>query len=90
MLFDPRWQNTRKHSLSDFVAWLELQPADGTYIWDDSDVCLCAQYYGKRYWYEADDATRRTDGVRLDDIAKKWPRTYGGALERARRFAGAS
>jgi hypothetical protein len=88
MLFDPRWQNTRKHSLSDFVAWLELQPADGTYVWDDSHVCLCAQYYGMKDWYPVDDAIGARDGVRLDNIAKKWPRTYGGALERARAIVG--
>ena len=52
MLFNPAWKEAQtgdKFSLDTLIAWLERQPADGTYCYVMSNMCLLAQYYTEVY-----------------------------------------
>jgi hypothetical protein len=46
MLYDPKWEvKTDPFTLDSLIAWLEKQPADGTYCYDSNGCCILAQYF---------------------------------------------
>lgn len=89
-----------KFSVAGLVAWLEKQPADGTYMWIKAD-CLVGQYLqaigaplnvahyprvlaapgkGPKGPYDGDCQWPYVE------IACAYPRTFGAALARARKY----
>jgi hypothetical protein len=90
MLYDPKWEKTETkadpYSVHNLIAWLEQQPADSTYDYDDCHGgCLLGQFWasighawgrGQIYLDAPGDM-----GIR---VAAPHPRTFGGALQRAR------
>lgn len=90
-------------SLQGLIAWLEKQPADRVYCYADTGHCLLAQYFvasgfGPEVAVGAGNFSERVNGRwgrcrhysdALDDIAVKKPRTFGAALERARKAVSA-
>lgn len=77
------------------VTWLEKQPAGGRYSYVCGDRCLMAQYLraagftvcdvNPRSWRDYTTSHRLPKG--WDWVARGSGRTYGQALERARRVA---
>lgn len=97
MLYDKRWDNPEvkadPFSLESLIAWLEKQPAKRTYCYLDNGACLLGQYYLDRGF-----AAVHVGGMSVtlnghqqempddfSDIPVGHPRTFGGALRRARR-----
>lgn len=86
MLYDPKWAKPDLMSNEGFIRWLEQQPADGTYVYM-SCHCAIGEYleaHGSSYseklkggWQKMTDWNRR--------VTAPMPRTYGAALERARK-----
>ena len=82
-----------KPSLAGFIAWLEKQPADGTYNWGSAKKCAVAQYAESiaSSFCLVHEAVELRDGVRLDTVAygggnpANW--TFGSAFKRARKAA---
>jgi hypothetical protein len=70
------------------IAWLEMQPADTRYDYCDPYKCLVAQYL------QAHGLGRRDSGLTTSnlfslgwyDIVSAHPRTFGAALDRARKL----
>jgi hypothetical protein len=88
MLYDPKWEQQTKadpFKIETLIAWLEKQPADCRYDFDNCDgECLFGLYYtamGLKWWDEY--LEKHFDHTA---IACGWPETFGGALERARAF----
>lgn len=106
MLYDPKWEAPVKAdplTLPALVAWLAKHPADKIYCYSDGGHCLAAQYnkaIGRAYcmsiiglvgdpdstWIFDDYLERIAVGEAADQ--SDW--TFGGALERAKKFAAAS
>lgn len=96
MLYDPKWEVKIKpdtFSLESFIAWLEKQP-EGIYCFSDWGECLLAK------WLHSIDPQSHqikgengyiysVNGIAIDTFRFKnivWcePRTFGGALKRAK------
>ena len=100
MLYDPKWEKKTKKaellSLPRFIAWLESQPADHLYCYGDGGRCLLANYFHQNGRPKADFGGtfyRLTKNGPMHDlpqsfaeIAAEHPHTYGGALNRARKW----
>jgi hypothetical protein len=92
MLYDPKWEvKTDVHTLPSFIAWLETQPAEGTYDWDNCQgKCLIGQYMatcglgGRARNYPGFVRRSLKNGADLQIIACELPWTFGAALARAR------
>lgn len=97
MLYDKRWDKQVKFdslTLPPLVAWLETQPADKAYCFDDIGGCLLFHYLTGRGHRNVIVGGTNVDfddlrEVRLPrsfrDVAHDYPRTYGAALSRARK-----
>lgn len=97
MLYDPKW-NTKTAveplSVEGLIAWLERQPAGTKYDYGCNGHCLLATYLRAAHGWDPDiggtvyrDHKSGAFGklpAALNDIAWSGPRTYGGALKRAR------
>lgn len=102
MLYDPNWgvkQTETKadpHDIKSLIAWLEKQPGDQFYCFEDNGGCLLQQYFtscgledvsvgGFTY---AHAGICRIPGERLPEafriVARRHPHTFGAALTRAR------
>jgi hypothetical protein len=87
-------QRPIRTALLGLIVWLENQPADKIYCYEDSGRCLAAQYraaIGEKYIPPgADLSILRLPKSEwpftdiLEDVAVKKPRTFGAALKRAR------
>jgi hypothetical protein len=95
MLFNPKWKVQTKpdvFSLEGLIAWLEKQPAERTYCFEDNGGCLLAQYYLSQGYSQVGiggtsvtlDGKYRQMPDAFSDIPADHPRTFGGALSRAR------
>lgn len=97
MFFDPGTKTETKAdplSLDSLIAWLEKQRAGAVYCYEDHGQCLAAQYnrsidrdYSAPLCGWPPTAEDDFD-YRLEWIALQKPRTFGAALERARKLAG--
>lgn len=98
MLLDtksPYWQRqvtADPFTLESLIAWLEMQPADGTYIYTSSRNCVLCQYFRDMGFCNPrisisllcyDHGTVYFPKV-FDRIANKDDQTFGDALQRAR------
>lgn len=80
-------------SLESLIAWLEKQPGDNVYCYDDAGHCLHAQYFtAKRLnWSSLGNVCVLIDGGYRDlpasfqMTAQQRPHTFGAALDRARK-----
>ena len=102
MLYDPKWEVEIKAdplSLEGVIAWLEKQPADEAYDYDDcSGACLYGLYMAHHgFTWEASGACgkhvsspERSQFCDLVycEVAAEEPWTFGAALERARAAVG--
>jgi hypothetical protein len=96
MLYDKRWDKTEvkadPFSLESLIAWLEKQPTNVAYDWDDCDGgCLIGLYgnaigIGER-WKQFHSNLFESDRLY---IASRAPHTFGAALDRARKVLAAS
>ena len=97
MLHNPDWDKTKTNplSLDAVIAWLEKQPADGKYVYSDCRDCLAAQYnasIGREYHYwpnwhiEGRQPYMPTFDRQLETIAYGTPKTFGAALDRAKKL----
>src|SRR5438876_8043399 len=101
MLFDPKWQSPAKAeslSLACFVRWLERQPAQRSYEYQQPDGCLVAQWLkataperdhllapeevGALFGGNGDRIVLGDEILDLCDPVRN--RTFGAALARAR------
>lgn len=90
-------------SLAGLIGWLETQNPTETYCYADNGLCLLSQYFSARGYTNVNMASfgfSSKEGFRdlpagFNDIAldrgaalmgRDW--TFGGALERARKFDG--
>lgn len=95
MLYDPKWETKKPDvfSLESLIAWLETRPADKEYCFMSNDGCMLAQYYLAIGFKKVDiggmsitlDGHWQNMPDDFADIPADWPRTYGGALARARK-----
>lgn len=92
MLYDPKWEQKTgtKPSLQGFIAWLEQQPPDEAYEYWTCHECAIGQYLQSIGTTYTDQC--RTGVIRLlcdwnNQITRKYPRTLGAALDRARLYA---
>lgn len=70
MLYNPKWNKTRKRSLADLVAWLEKQNPDKEYNYYDSFTCLAALYNVEfEHFYEIPQHYWPTFDIQLENIA---------------------
>lgn len=87
--------------LDGLIAWLEKQPSGNSYDYGDGRKCLLAQYFKQNYDERACvSATTLFKGHTgstgdmpvcklpdyFDAVARGTPRTFGGALERAKGY----
>ncbi len=90
MLYDPKWERPTKvdpKSVEGLIAWLETMPSDGTYNWHDCKGGCLIGIYGQAIgvdWHDIHDYFYKLEDLR---IAGDKPWTFGGALDRARKFA---
>lgn len=86
MLYDPKWEaKADPMSLAALIAWLEKQPPDSKYdFMCISGGCLLDLYFGR--CTTPSEYVAFPESWRMD-IAPGFPRTFGGALERARALA---
>ncbi len=105
MLYDAkRWDKTGQdiYELSSLIAWLEKQPADREYCYQDNGACLLGQYFkemtGKsvlvgsvtiNIWDDTVGMFERQIQLSLAfaRISSERPHTFGAALDRARSWA---
>lgn len=95
MLYDPRWGSQVKadpFSLDGLVQWLEQQPATAEYDYYDCQGSCLIGLYGAAVGVDWKELHRfffnsRTEGRSILSIAAGRPRTFGGALKRARAMA---
>jgi hypothetical protein len=92
MLYDPKWEiKPLTFSPDGLIEWLEKQPAAEVYDYHDCDTCLAAQfnaacgleYYPPNpllFWKFWTDFR-----YKLEWLATDSPRTFGAALDRARK-----
>jgi len=79
-------------SLESLIAWLEKQPANKTYCYEDTGHCLHAQFFTAQgiNWSCLGNVLVRIDGYVRDiplsfqHTAQRHPHTFGAALKRAR------
>ena len=82
MLHNPKWDLI---SLESLIAWLEQQPADGTYDWTKPDECLIACYLTSKLGILPEYSVSLYQSMpHYHEIAAYEPYTFGAALERAR------
>lgn len=97
MLYNPDWKKQVKvdpFSVKNLVAWLKQQPANKTYCYMDTGGCLLGQYYLAMGYTTVDiggmsitlDGSWQQMPDDFSDIPAGHPRTYGGALKRAREL----
>lgn len=84
MLYDPKWDVM---SLEGLIAWLELQPPEGTYDWNHCENCLLGRYLMDRVgsiglYRKYRNRYSEMPHYLLVAAAGTW--TFGAALERAR------
>lgn len=95
MLYDPKWETKTKpdiYALSTLIAWLEKQPPEMAYDYDNCQgECLLGQYMAAHGvdWYGSLDGRDPYSAIcRATDwggtIACYGGHTYGAALARAR------
>lgn len=104
MLYDKRWDEPKvkadPFSLESLIAWLEKQPGATEYCYSDTGHCLLAQYF-EAAGFEQALLGSETISWGNADIEVKLPlhfneiaqgsggiRTFGAALERARKTLG--
>ncbi len=98
MLYDPKWEvqteTKTRHplKLATLVAWLEKQPADEIYRYEDSGECLLGRYFAACGWtnvglghiFVASD--QQPNAVQMPKsfqrTAATEPHTFGAALKR--------
>jgi hypothetical protein len=84
MLYDPKWDLM---TLENLIAWLEVQPTDGTYDWRCPEGCLIAHYLTDRLGALPEYSTHLYQSMpHYHAIAAHEPWTFGAALERANSF----
>ncbi len=95
MLYNPNWEQktTDAFSLQSLIAWLEKQPAHLTYEYAFPKTCMLAQYFEASGFtnvnmlilgFEHGLNQEKKLPLGWNAIAQCHPRTFGGALERAR------
>lgn len=96
MLYDPKWGTDQKADpflFSNLIAWLERQPTSDEYPYSCARYCLHGLYF-RDHGYSRIHVRKSQidlDGTTYDlskafiTIAVKYPRTFGAALERARK-----
>lgn len=99
MLYDPKWEvktKTDPLTLQALISWLEQQPKDQNYDYGCNGHCMLAQYFqhcgiansvGGQSFQPNGGGPRVSLPVSFRHIAIDSPRTFGGALTRARDFA---
>jgi hypothetical protein len=85
MLYNPQWNVM---SLESLIAWLESQPANGSYNWPHPDRCLLGCYLTDKTGSCASFRSSYTDMPHYREIAAPEPWTFGAALSRALAAAG--
>lgn len=86
MLYDPKWE---KPSLAGFVAWLERQPPEKSYVWMNiCGECAVSQYFLTFAPEEEHGDLWDKYGQPLDMLAMDGTRTFGALLDRARAALG--
>lgn len=85
-------------SLDGLIAWLEKQPRNEEYCYENNGHCLLARYFvamgyqrpnvGSSFVYYGAPLNRQSFGLPLEfnEIAVRHPRTFGEALIRVRDF----
>lgn len=85
-------------AMESLVRWLETQPPRAAYNYFDHTNCLVAQYlmdngYQQVFCYAMGNFTHSENMYRdnhypmeFDDVAVHEPRTFGGALQRAKDY----
>ena len=82
-------------TLDGLIAWLEQQPADGSYDFGDPKACAAGRYYksigaNPEQWITGGLCSNSianqlgVDGIRLMWALSSAPRSFGGALNRLR------
>lgn len=104
MLYDPKWEQQTKADplkIETLIAWLEKQPASLEYCYEDTAVCLLAQYFAFTEGREVARTGTFTVGFKDGNpglefdvawhnrIAGQEPFTFGAALDRASKLAAA-
>ena len=96
MLYDPKWEvMADPFTLASLIAWLEKQSADDEYCYLDNGFCLLGQYFSTMgisdvsigdtvFSYAGSDGYLRLPNG-FERVAWGYPRTFGGALKRARK-----
>lgn len=98
MLYDKRWDKQIKAdplTIESLIAWLEKRDPKATYRYEDCEGgCLYGQYMAAMGfpWLEACGKSNNTaigafESQVYYDVASEKPRTFGAALERARKLA---
>jgi hypothetical protein len=102
MLYDPKWEapaHTRNDPLKigTLIEWLQNRNPQEPYCFLDSGHCLFAQYFSAHGFTNIDMGgwtihhgmpRQKTPLPEYwDDIACNFPRTFGAALQRARKLA---
>lgn len=98
MFFDPTCKPETKadpFTLESLIAWLEKQPADGSYDYGDSGRCLAAQYllptgldrsrFIGRAGPDLEEIIPGLWGIASGFFTAPHDRTFGDALKRARK-----
>lgn len=95
MLYDPKWEIETKvdpFKTESLIAWLETKRPEARYSYTCNGHCLLAQYFLAHGFKDVSVTPYRLrhDGqtVRFsfgfENVAVRFPRTFGAALERAR------
>jgi hypothetical protein len=101
MLNNVAWQKPKEvqadiFSLDGFIAWLEKQPSNAEYEYEQHDCCLVARYFTEMgfrkvkvfsncKFYHAESSVCIHYPASFNEIAIHYPRSFGDALARARR-----
>src|SRR4051812_11143054 len=91
MLYDKRWDKPQADvfSLDSLIEWLEMQPGGTEYCSMVPDSCLMGQF-ARAMGTPTTDAGNKscdlTEGWPFNSIAFDLPRTFGAALDRARKL----
>jgi hypothetical protein len=103
MLYDKRWEKANQATdytldLRDLVLWLEKQPAKKRYCYMDDARCLFGKYFrhlgfkdievgGTGFSHSGTGGRRIEMTIAVQDIPADHPRTFGAALERAKKLS---
>lgn len=95
MLYNPKWQKPEvkadPFSLESFISWLENQPAEIGYDWEDISGCVVCEYLRDvKDWDEPSemvlfDRVFAPGTSEYDEVCGSAPWTFGAALDRARK-----